>query len=140
MERFWSKVEKTSGCWEWRAFRNARGYGQFGVGSLRDGTRRLVLAHRFAYEEERGPIPQGLELDHLCRNPACVRPDHLEPVPHAENVRRGSKAQATHCVAGHAFSQDNTYRHPRTGRRTCKECRRRRLREHYARTKAGAAR
>jgi hypothetical protein len=95
LERFWSKLDAQLplvGCWEWRGARNTNGYGVFRV----DG--RLVLAHRFCYEQLVGPIDAGRELDHRCRNRACVRPDHLEPVDHATNVRRGVLARRAEAV------------------------------------------
>ncbi len=79
---FFAKVEFTDACWLWTASTDWYGYGWFWVGAPR-------RAHRVCYEWLVGPIPAGLELDHLCRVPACVRPEHLEPVTHAENVRRG---------------------------------------------------
>lgn len=84
-ERFWEKVDTgqhPGDCWEWLAARNQDGYGIFGEAN------GSVLAHRFAWEQEHGPVPEGLELDHRCFNRGCVRPSHLEPVTHAENVRR----------------------------------------------------
>ena len=83
MNRFWSKVAKSEGCWNWTSTTNGRGYGTFRVGRVK------VYAHRFAYETTVGPIKEGLVVDHLCRNPRCVNPAHLEPVTHLENVRRG---------------------------------------------------
>jgi hypothetical protein len=82
--RFLSKVLKhPDGCWEWTAGRSGGpGYGAFSLGQ------RKVGAHRWSYENFVGPIPEGLELDHLCRNPGCVNPDHLEPVTRSENIRR----------------------------------------------------
>jgi HNH endonuclease len=96
--RFWEKVAWTpegrgtreSPCWLWLASLGASGYGQFSIGG-REGP---VVAHRIAYELERGEIPEGLTLDHLCRNRMCVNPWHLEPVPLAENIRRGFAARA----------------------------------------------
>ncbi len=82
-------VDPETGCWNWSRSRQPNGYGHLTVNN------RQVLAHRFVYERERGPIPDGMTLDHLCRNHACVNPDHLEPVSHAENCRRGKRAKLT---------------------------------------------
>lgn len=102
-----------------------RGYGQFW-----DGT-KTVRAHRFSYELARGKIPEGLDLDHLCRNRACVRPDHLEPVTDKENVHRSPIhfATRTHCPKGHPYSEENTYVSPQG--RTCKKCQRERYTDWY---------
>ncbi len=126
-ERFWSKVDKTDTCWLWQAFRapGQHNYGQFSVNN------RNILAHCFAYEALVGPIPDGLEIDHLCRNPPCVKPEHLEAVSHAENVRRGDSklisgrraAVRTHCLNSHVFSGTNLYVSPQ-GKRFCRSCRR----------------
>ena len=84
-ERFWAKVEKTTTCWLWRGSTNgSRGYGQIWWGG------RLHPAHRISYEMVNGSVPVGLELDHLCRTRACVRPDHLEAVSHSTNMKRAS--------------------------------------------------
>jgi len=80
--RFWRNVTRTSGCWIWHGYKHSQGYGRLRVGG------RKVLAHRFAYELLIGPIPEGTTLDHLCENPACVNPAHLEPVTQGENMRR----------------------------------------------------
>src|SRR5260221_14462809 len=88
MERFLSLFEfRPSGCWEWQGYTNNHGYGQF---RPTKGDRRF--AHRFSYELFRAPIPTGLVIDHLCRNPRCVNPDHLEPVTERENMLRGYSA------------------------------------------------
>lgn len=118
---FWSKVEKTDACWHWMGARDRHGYGSF---------QARTRAHRFAYELARGPIPAGLEIDHLCRNPSCVNPEHLEAVTHRENMRRaenfaGRNARKTHCKRGHALTPDNVYVQPsRKHSRSCRECRR----------------
>lgn len=87
-ERFWAKVDRSGDCWRWTGALARGGYGFAVVGS-RDDPQRYRNAHRFAYELSVGPIPEGLELDHLCRNRRCVNPAHLEPVTHSENMRRG---------------------------------------------------
>lgn len=78
--RFWSKVDKSQGCWEWHGTKNADGYGMFSIGRpIR------VLAHRHAWALLVGPIPEGKQLDHQCHNPACVNPAHLREVSNKEN-------------------------------------------------------
>lgn len=111
--RFWSKVDKTSGCWLWTGAVTGSGYGSGSAGG------KAVLAHRWAYELMVGPIPEGLEIDHLCRVTLCVNPAHLEPVTHDENVRR---AMVTHCPAGHPYDEENTYVRPDRGSRECRVC------------------
>lgn len=82
--RFWDNVKKLrNGCWEWQGTLTSGGYGRFDI----EG--RTVSAHRYAYESRIGPIPPRLVIDHLCRNPPCVRPDHLEPVTTIQNTLRG---------------------------------------------------
>lgn len=125
--RFWEKVDVRRGseCWEWQAGRKARGYGTF------DCQGKPTPAHRMAYTLTLGPIPEGLVIDHLCSNPPCVNPVHLEPVTQAENTRRGRagaaqrarRARQTHCKNGHEFTADNTYRDPKKNSRSCKTCR-----------------
>lgn len=91
--RFWSSVEKTPVCWLWKARRDSRGYGVF----VRD--RKARKAHVVAWEMERGSVPQGMELDHLCRIRECVRAEHLEAVSHRENVQRGKNGALRHLRA-----------------------------------------
>ena len=83
-ERFWRNVIVTPTCWTWDGNTNRRGYGTFWDGN------RKVLAHRWSYEQAVGQIPEGSELDHMCRNPPCVRPDHLEPMTHKRNMENRS--------------------------------------------------
>lgn len=140
-DRFWPKVDKSDpgGCWLWTAAKGKGGYGNFGV-----TPRKTAYAHRFAYELMVGAIPEGLQLDHLCRNKACVNPAHLEPVTCKENLERGVNVGAagarlqrekTHCAHGHEFTPENTHRY--RGQRVCRECSRINARE-YGRKKRRA--
>ena len=121
--RFWDKVRVLdNGCWEWTGARRQKaGYGLFHWQGL------LRIAHRVSYEALIGLIPKGLESDHLCRNRACVRPEHIEPVSHRENVRRGvrpSQMRAKrHCPHGHPYEGENLYVRP-NGDRECRTCHR----------------
>ncbi len=134
-ERFWAKVNKTETCWLWTAGQRSWGYGSFW-----DGVRKKRWsAHRFAYELLVGGIPDGLVLDHLCRTPLCVNPEHLEPVGIRENTLRGVGPSAIHatrtsCPAGHAYDAENTYEHK--GKRYCRACQRKRDRERRRRRPA----
>lgn len=103
-ERFTSKVDFSGSCWIWTAGKN-HGYGRVGF------QQALHYAHRLAYEWARGPIPAGLHLDHLCRTPACIKPEHLEAVTCAQNVLRGvgacaTYARRTHCRRGHELDRN----------------------------------
>lgn len=129
-QRFWPKIDKNGPvpaqaphlgpCWMWLAARDRFGYGCTSLG--RGRSRR---AHRVIYEWLVGPIPDGLTLDHLCRNKSCVNPSHLEPVTMAENNRRsnnfaGVNSRKTHCPKGHDYAT-NTIRRS-NGKRECKAC------------------
>lgn len=135
-ERFWAKVMKGDGCWEWTAHRNAG----HGYGLISSGSRPAVplLAHRVAWELTNGLIPDGMVIDHLCRNRGCVRPDHLEAVTTGlNNVRalQGPGADGSKCVNGHEFNEANT-RIRTNGARACRACDRARVNASYARKKA----
>jgi hypothetical protein len=111
----------TTPCWVWQLAKHHKGYGF----AWYQG--KHLLAHQFSYRVLRGEVPEGLQLDHLCRVRLCVNPDHLEPVTGKENMRRGSQAMATHCRNGHERTEENIYTDPR-GRRDCHACRRDRRR------------
>ena len=147
-ERFWARVNKQGPvpderpdlgpCWVWTGPRNKQ-RGQFSAVYGRSP----VLTHRFCYELCVGPIPEGLVLDHLCRNRACCNPDHLEPVTAAENTRRNEAPSTVTnrtgvCQYGHPIEGDNVYSPASRNERSCRECKRRRQRESWARTRAVA--
>jgi hypothetical protein len=137
--RFWNKVERQGDCWVWIASNNGKGYGQL----CRARTRKMDYAHRLAYEALIGPIPDGLTIDHLCRNRACVNPAHMEPVTHKVNLLRGvgacaQNAHKTECVHGHPLDGGNLYVHA-NGWRECRVCRRRSQAECRKRGAPGAA-
>jgi|WetSurMetagenome_2_1015567.scaffolds.fasta_scaffold898528_2 hypothetical protein len=125
-----------AGCWDWAGAKSTAGYGLIGGG--RRGA-PLLSAHRLVYETLVGPIPDGLVTDHLCRNRACVNPDHIEIVTHRVNILRGTGASArnaskTHCPAGHEYTPSNT--NLSVGGRHCRECRRSVWGRHPARSVA----
>lgn len=131
--RFAAKtVRDENGCVVWIGGLGSGGYGKFYV----DGA--MVLAHRWAWENAHGrPVPKGLDLDHLCRNRACVNPDHLEPVTRRVNTLRGVgptaiNAEKAECPSGHPYSGSNLYVNPYGGRE-CRACSRESARRHRAR-------
>jgi hypothetical protein len=131
-ERFWAKVNHrgTDECWPWTGARDERGYGVFICRAENGEPQRRVGAHRLAYEWSVGPIAEGLTIDHLCRDPSCCNPAHLEPVTIGENIRRARAAtNASHCPKGHEFTPENTYRKASHSGRICKTCNRKSDRE-----------
>jgi hypothetical protein len=124
----------TSGCWIWIGPASNRGYAQMTVQDADESKPRTVSAHRVSYETFIGPIPEGLVIDHLCRNRMCVNPEHLEPVTQRENTMRSPvavgalNAAKTHCAQGHEYTEANTYvyvmKSPRScTTRICRTCR-----------------
>lgn len=111
-------VNAQTGCWEWQRMKDRDGYGLIKVGGQRRG------AHRISFEEHVGPIPKGLQIDHLCRVRNCVNPEHLEPVTPGENTRRSPWNSPLQCRRGHARTELNTYITP-GGTRACRDCHRR---------------
>lgn len=144
-QRFWPKVDKAGPmlspylgpCWIWTAGCSTGGYGQF-----RAENNHKTLAHRWAYEHICGPVPAGLQLDHLCRIRRCVNPAHLEPVTQRENLLRGAtlparNARKTHCIHGHPFDEINTLV-ASSGARRCRTCIDRWSREQTERERSAA--
>lgn len=119
-QRFWKFVDQPdakSNCWVWRGARGRKGYGHFSS----HGAFPSKMAHRVAWLLLVGPIEEGLQLDHLCLNKACVNPDHLEPVTNQENMRRAVEVRSS-CRRGHPYDQVNTF-YETSGKRGCRICR-----------------
>jgi len=137
-DRFWALVRKTNGCWLWQGRVNADGYGIYSGKS----------AHRLAFALLGGDIPDGTEIDHLCRTRNCVNPKHMEAVTHLENVRRADfssrpetvlslrQRAKTHCPQGHPYAGENL-RVNASGGRVCRECERAKSRR-YKQSKRGS--
>ena len=139
-----TKVDPVTSCHQWVGQLTDDGYGKVVVGATQRGKGGQPIrrfSHIIAYELAHGPVPNGLELDHLCRNRACCNPEHLEPVTRQENVKRGilpqlmaAKANAkTHCYKGHLLSGDNLFLQGRLKKfRGCRTCRAERQKNRYA--------
>ena len=127
--------DSETGCHVWPGAKNADGYGLLGRGG------KSMAAHRWFWIQRHGPIPEGMKLDHLCRNPACVNPDHLEIVTNRENVMRGTSPHVllslkNECKRGHALTERNTI-HKSDGGRQCRSCQREAAKRSYHKLKGG---
>lgn len=142
-DRFFSRIERDGDCWLWTGALGGGGYALFGANGKRG------MAHRWSYEHHVGPIPDGMEIDHVCHTRAvragtceggddcqhrrCVNPAHLDVVTRVENVARGNgHGRETHCPQGHPYNDENTYITP-NGWRDCRRCINRRAREYRQR-------
>ena len=125
LARLESFIQLENDHWLWQGAKDKKGYGMSWNG------KKYRRAHLVFFEHFKGDIPEGLEVDHLCRVRNCVNPEHLEAVTHAENIRRGQTGivnrSKTHCTKGHAYTPENTFIHRQ--RRQCKTCRRQRRNE-----------
>lgn len=125
-QRFWDKARQQdtgyeSPCLTWTGYKQPNGYGKVGLNG------KTQYAHRVAYEALVGPIAEGLMIDHLCRNRACVNVAHMEAVTNKVNILRGetimaANAAKTHCDNGHEYTAENTYTRPSDGSRNCRQC------------------
>lgn len=139
LDRALEKIRYDAGCWLWTGALNATGYGVI-ARKDGDGIGTTRLAHRAVYEALVGPVADDEVIDHLCRNPACCNPLHMEPVTNEENLARGAPGGSawqkakTHCPSGHAYTPGNTRLKQPGNRRECRQC----GRDYYHRMKAGA--
>lgn len=117
-----------NGCWLWIGAKAKKGYG-VGYGKIKVGS-TSINAHKFAFEAFRFSVPDGLEIDHLCRNRSCVNPFHLEAVTHQINCRRGKAFNPTHCPKGHEYTEENAYI-SKKGSKVCRICRNESGRRNY---------
>lgn len=125
-----SRIDEATGCRVWQGSRFGGGYGQINA-----GPGRTKYAHRVAWEVARGPIPDGLVLDHLCRNRACINPDHLRPITNRENILAGVGAPAMHatkdrCPRGHVYDMRT-----KDGRRGCRVCKNEQVKLYHRRVR-----
>jgi hypothetical protein len=132
LDLFQSRAIRGAGCWLWSGPHNPEGYGRLYAAGAQH------YAHRLAYELLVGPIPEGLEIDHLCQNPGCCNPKHLEPVTHAENQRRIAERTTACRRMGHDWTDPRNVRTRKNGRRYCAECDRIGLRIRYAARRAAS--
>lgn len=116
------RVDPETGCWVWQGARSGKGWDQGGGYSAFYFEGRVTSGHRASYVIHRGPIPDGLTIDHLCCNTLCVNPTHLEPVTMAVNNARSAIGR-THCPRGHPYDEANTYLRPDRKGRDCRKCR-----------------
>ena len=116
-------IDANSGCWNWHGTIDKDGYGKIKIRSIRNAS---LYAHRVSYELYCEPIPDGLQIDHLCRNRRCANPEHLEPVTCKVNIERSDRAQKKECKRGHPFTTKNTYfaRQGKYVMRSCRQCQR----------------
>lgn len=137
-----TKFDPETKCWEWTGHKTKEGYGLFDRFDKHEEKWWAQSAHRFSYEIYRGDIPEGLQLDHLCKNTGCVNPSHLEPVTAYENTHRSDSLTAKYalrdrCKHGHVYEEGSHKVHPRFGR-VCLVCHRKRCREYMERKRSEA--
>lgn len=124
-KRLKSKIHiNDNGCWCWTGAVFSKVNGKYAQIRMTSNEKKSCLryAHRVSYEHFVGPVPEGKELDHLCRNTLCINPQHLEPVTHKENMLRRVDINKKYCKHGHKMEDDNVYLNPK-GARECRTCR-----------------